>query len=302
MRFSQGALNGGTPTPPRDGLGCALAALSCQQELAGSGFSIYRKTYGGPQMSRLETPPSGRGLLVGVALAGGHRRRIFEGNRSALHEFAAGSCYVRSFSEAYRADAETEFDFFLLEISRPALRHAFDELGLADAEGLSFAPGAADPVLAHLAGALVPALAAPQRVTPLFLDQVACAMQSHLAARYHGGPPRSGGGGGGLPRRVLMRAKELLDSHLDGQVLIGDVAAACGLSRSAFIRGFKTATGATPYQWLLGRRVERARDLLLNSSLPLADVASCCRLSDQSHMTRTVTRLAGAAPGAWRRG
>lgn len=302
MRFSQGALKEGAPPPPRDGLGCALAALSCQQELVGSGFTIYRKTYGGPDMSRLETPPSGRGILVGVALSGGHRRRIFEGNRSAVHEFTAGSCYVRSFSEAYRADAETEFDFFLLEISRPALRHAFDELGLADAEGLSFSPGGADPVLAHLAGALVPALAAPDRVTPLFLDQVACAMQSHLAARYHGGPPRRGGGGGGLSRRVLARAKDLLESRLDGDVLIGEVASACGLSRSAFIRGFKAATGATPYQWMLGRRVERARDLLLNSHLPLADVAVCCGFSDQSHMTRTFTRLTGASPGAWRRG
>ncbi|MFG1344417.1 AraC family transcriptional regulator [Xanthobacter autotrophicus DSM 431] len=283
----------------RDSLGCSLTALADQKELAGTGFVVYRKTHDGAAVSRVETPPSGRGLLVGVALASGHRRRIFSGGVAETCQFEPDSCYVRSFSDTYRADIETGFDFFLLEISHAALHRSFTELDLPLAECVSCAPGESDPVLASLARALLPALAAPEACPPLFLDQVVSSMQTHLAARYHGGHARLGGG---LSARQLVMGKEMLAAGLEGQVLIADIAAACGISRSHFIRGFKDVTGVTPYQWLLHQRIERARDLLVNTRMPLADVAISCGFSDQSHMTRTFTRLTGAAPGAWRRG
>lgn len=283
----------------RDSLGCSLTALADQQELAGTGFTVYRKRHDGAAVSRVETPPSGRGLLVGIALAPGHRRRIFSGGVGAVYDFEPGSCYVRSFSDTYRADIESGFDFFLLEVSHAALHRSFTELDLPLAECVSCTPGENDPVLANLAHALLPALAAPEVSAPLFVDQVVSSMQTHLAVRYHGGHARVGRG---LSARQLALGKELLSDGLDGQVLIGDIATACGVSRSHFIRGFKDVTGVTPYQWRLHQRIERARDLLVGTRLPLADVAISCGFSDQSHMTRTFTRLTGAAPGAWRRG
>lgn len=164
--------------PVRDSLGCSLSALGCHQELIGSGFAIYRKSHAGDGIHRVETPASDRGLLVGVALTRGHRRRIFDGNRSVTHDFEEDSCYVRSFSDGYRADVETGFDFFLLEIRRSALQRTFAETGLSCAEGLTTTPGARDPVLAHLARALLPALANAKGSSPLFLDQMASAIQT----------------------------------------------------------------------------------------------------------------------------
>lgn len=284
----------------RDTLGCSLSTLVRHQELTGPGFALYRKTHDGRETSQVHTPPSARGLLVGIALSGGHRRRIFEGRTSTLYDFAPDSCYVRPFCDTYRADMESGFDFILLELSQCALDRTFAELGLPQSEGLSCTPGQNDPVLAHLARAVLPALADPEEASPLFLDQVAVAMQTHLATRYHGVVPRPERSRGLSPRELDL-AREMLASGIDGDVLVGDVAAACGMSRSHFIRGFKAATGATPHQWLLRQKVERARDLLLNSRLTLADVAAACGFSDQSHMTRTFTRLTGAAPGAWRR-
>lgn len=287
------------PATPRDTLGCSLSALGRHQELAGQGFVLYRKSHGATAESRVETPPSARGLLVGIALAPGHRRRIFDGRGWTSHAFAEGSCYIRSFCDAYRADMESGFDFFLLELSQAELSRSMEEAELPPAEGLARVVGETDPALAHLAGALLPALAASGQSTPLYVDQVVCAMQTHLAARYHGGQARLPRG---LTKVQLTRGKELLAAALDGHILIGDIAAACGVSRSHFIRGFREATGTTPYQWLLARRIERARALMVDSRLSLADVAVACGFSDQSHMTRTFRRLTGAAPGAWRRG
>ena len=283
----------------RDSLGCSVAALDDQRELVGTGFVVYRKQHDGAVTSRVETPPSGRGLLMGVSLSGGHRRRIFADGTTAAYDFEPDSCYVRSFSDTYRADIETGFDFFLLEISHAALHQTFSEMGLSLAECLSCSPGTQDPVLAHLSRALLPMLDAPERQVPLFLDQVVCAIQTHLATRYHGAAVRVPGG---LSPRQLAIAKERLAAGLDGSVMIADIAAACGVSRGHFIKCFRDETGLTPYQWLLRLRVERARDLIIGSRLPLADIAIVCGFSDQSHMTRTFTRLTGSAPGLWRRG
>ena len=283
----------------RDSLGCSVAALEDQKELVGTGFVVYRKQHEGSAMSRVETPPSGRGLLLGVALSSGHRRRIFTDGTVAAYDFEPDSCYVRSFSDTYRADIETGFDFFLLEVSHAALHQTFSEMGLPLAECVSCTPGTRDPVLASLSRALLPMLDTPERQVPLFLDQVVSAIQTHLATRYHGAAVRIPGG---LSPRQFAIAKERLAAGLDGNVLIADIAAACGVSRGHFIKCFRDETGLTPYQWLLHLKVERARDLIVGSRLPLADIAITCGFSDQSHMTRTFTRLTGSAPGLWRRG
>jgi AraC family transcriptional regulator len=54
----------------------------------------------------------------------------------------------------------------------------------------------------------------------------------------------------------------------------------------------------TPYRWLIGRRVERAKTLLGVTS-PLADIALACGFADQSHMTRMFKRATGMAPRTW---
>lgn len=286
---------------PRDSLGCALTALGPRQDWIGADFAAYRKVHAGGPASRVETPSSDRGILIGVALSCGHRRRILAGRRAAVCGFEPDSCYIRSFQDPYRADIETGFDFLLLEFSQGALARSLAECGLAGTQGLACAPGTRDAALAHLARALLPALSAPAPATAPFVEQVVCAMQTHVVTRYHGGTARTAVRGRALSAAQVARAKELLSARMDEPVLIAGIAAQCDASRSQFIRGFKEATGTTPYRWLINLRVERASHLVLHSDLPLADVAICCGFADQSHMTRTFTRLTGVAPGAFRR-
>ena len=82
---------------------------------------------------------------------------------------------------------------------------------------------------------------------------------------------------------------------------LDEVASACNLSRGTFLRSFRETTGKTPHQWLTQQRVEKARALLLDSTMPLSEVASACGFSDQSHFTRVFSVATGATPGVWRR-
>jgi AraC-like DNA-binding protein len=106
---------------------------------------------------------------------------------------------------------------------------------------------------------------------------------------------------GGLAPWQAQRAKALMNANLDGKLPLSQLAEECGLSTRHFARAFRQSTGVPPHRWLLARRVERAKDLLHDAALSLAEVALACGFADQSHFTRIFTSVAGLSPGVWRR-
>jgi AraC-like DNA-binding protein len=99
----------------------------------------------------------------------------------------------------------------------------------------------------------------------------------------------------------MRRAAEILEAHLDGNIVLRQVAEACELSVSHFARAFKKTFRRTPYNWLIERRVDKAKDLMMNSRLPLTDIAARCGFTDQSGLNRSFKRIHGVSPGIWRR-
>ncbi|MGO4287978.1 helix-turn-helix domain-containing protein, partial [Bosea sp. TAB14] len=71
----------------------------------------------------------------------------------------------------------------------------------------------------------------------------------------------------------------------------------CGLSPGYFSRAFRNTTGFSPHQWLIRKRIERARDILRCGRLELADIAVACGFADQSHFTNVFAKLEGVSPG-----
>lgn len=290
---------GSQPTSAKDTLGCSLGSLVRDQCLVAAGLSLFRKTSARTAPSEVATPESDRGLLLGVSLSGRHGRHILRDGRMQRFDFAPGSIYLRSFAEPYVAQIATPFDFLLIEMPKDALSSAADTTAARIAATLPTVQAEPDPVIFHLAQALLPALERPGGVSALVVDQIALAMQMHLLTRFAGLATMSS-----KERRLSsvqeLRAKELLLTNLRGDLLVADLAAACGLSRSVFMRAFKATTGATPHQWLLGQRIERAKILLATTRMPIAEIASRSGFADQSHLTRTFTRALGVPPGAWR--
>ena len=79
------------------------------------------------------------------------------------------------------------------------------------------------------------------------------------------------------------------------------MAAVARLSPYHFARQFKAATGLPPHQYVIARRVERAKELLqAGTDLSLAEVAAHAGFSDQSQFCRHFKRLVGVTPGQFR--
>jgi AraC-like DNA-binding protein len=106
---------------------------------------------------------------------------------------------------------------------------------------------------------------------------------------------------GGLAPWQLRRAQAILNRDLAARIRLGQLAEACGLSVRHFARAFRQSTGAPPHRWRLNRRVDRAKELLGDSTLSLLEVALACGFGDQSHFTRIFAATVGLSPGLWRR-
>jgi AraC family transcriptional regulator len=141
----------------------------------------------------------------------------------------------------------------------------------------------------------------PELACRLFLDHTVFALLAHFARMYGNmridcRPIR-----GGLAPWQMRRSTEMLLARLDGDACLSQVARECQLSLSHFVRAFKQTIGQPPYRWLIEQRVKVAKDLLLHSALPMAEIASKCGFADQASFIRAFKRTAEMTPGEWRR-
>ena len=136
---------------------------------------------------------------------------------------------------------------------------------------------------------------------PLAAESLANVLAVHLL-RYALAPRRpQRGPDGTLPRGRLRAVVEYVEGHLDSGPTLGQMAAVARLSPYHFARQFKKATGLPPHQYVIVRRVERAKQVLQEGDdVPLAEVAAHAGFSDQSQFSRHFKRLIGVTPGQFR--
>src|SRR6266851_9689530 len=106
---------------------------------------------------------------------------------------------------------------------------------------------------------------------------------------------------GGLAVWQQDRATELLNEHLEGDLALADLAKECGLSPGRFMRAFKKSFGVPVRRYVLHKRVEAAKSLLLHSNESLLTVALEIGFCDQPAFNRGFREIVGTSPGQWRR-
>lgn len=200
----------------------------------------------------------------------------------------------------YFNDPLDSVNYFL---PRKMLDTIADDADASRISGLRFTPGVGvmDFVVEQLTRLLLPAFDNPDQVSQLFADHISHALGSHIAQAYGGMKSVVASRRGGLATWQERRAKELMSENLQGDISTADLARECSLSAGHFARAFRHTTGLSPHQWLLRRRIDKAHGLLRDGRLSLVEIARVCGFADQSHFTKTYTRLCGISPGVWRR-
>jgi AraC-like DNA-binding protein len=104
-----------------------------------------------------------------------------------------------------------------------------------------------------------------------------------------------------LSNRRLDRLMEYIEDHLADDFSVSDLSHATGASTAEIASGFRAATGFSPWQFVLLRRVERAKGLLSLTQLAITDVAINCGFSSSQHFATVFKKQVGTTPSAYRR-
>jgi AraC family transcriptional regulator len=99
----------------------------------------------------------------------------------------------------------------------------------------------------------------------------------------------------------LRRAVDQLHTNIGSGCSISSLAHNAGVHPVHFARVFRAAKGVSPGEYLQRIRADRACDLLMNSEMPLNEIAIECGFYDQSHMTKLLRRYSGTTPKVLRR-
>ncbi len=106
---------------------------------------------------------------------------------------------------------------------------------------------------------------------------------------------------GGLSLQQMQRVADYIEGHLRDRLTIADLANLVELSRFHFIRAFKKATGVPPHQFIIQRRVERAKEMLADGRNSVTEVALGAGFNGLTQLTRAFRQIVGVTPTTFRR-
>jgi AraC family transcriptional regulator len=102
------------------------------------------------------------------------------------------------------------------------------------------------------------------------------------------------------PWRGLRQALKFIDAHLGERLTLARIADEARLSPYHFAHIFKRFTGVAPHQYVMQRRLERAKQLLAGSDTPIAEIAAELGYASQSHFSEAFHHATGITPLTYR--
>ncbi len=158
-----------------------------------------------------------------------------------------------------------------------------------------------DALIEQIGRAILSELQTGGALSHLYAESLIHTLAIHLLRHYSAHPPLPTTRAlplVGLNSRQLRQVKDHIHEHLGDDHSVIELSATLGLSPSYFSRQFKHATSLSPHQYLIQCRVERAKSLLNEGRLTIAETARQVGFADQSHLTRHFHRAFGVSPGA----
>jgi len=161
--------------------------------------------------------------------------------------------------------------------------------------------GISDEHIHHIGMSLLHELKDANVVGRLYADSLAKVLAMQLVRRYSYLKDLQTSRGGMAPRK-LRKAIEFINNNLDEEqeVALAAVADEVQMSYSHFARAFKQSMGVSPNVYLTEQRIERAKKLLSETDLRIADIALRIGFASQSHFTSTFRKLVWTTPKAFR--
>jgi len=141
----------------------------------------------------------------------------------------------------------------------------------------------------------------PGLASEMLMESVSTSLMIECARQVFADAPAPPPAFRGLQRQQLERLDAYLDSVEIGAPRVPEMAAICGLSNRYFANLFREATGQTPARYIVQWRMRRAKTLLMETGLPLKEIAYRLGFTNEANFCNAFRKAFGQPPGAFRR-
>jgi len=202
------------------------------------------------------------------------------------------------------ARADSALTYAIMRFNRKSFSETAAALQVGDPARIELLPTFFfnDPLLYHLGTELANEARNANPFGPLYADSLANSLALYLLRNYSTNRVTLNLSSSRLTPGQVRLIDEYIHTHMDQKISLADLATCLHLSVPHFERMFRATTNRPPYRYLLELRLERAIELIKRTRLPLAEVASQCGFSSQSHFTTHFTRNIGISPARFARG
>ena len=244
-------------------------------------------------------PHSHSGFTVTAILTGKMSARIGE----HPFELAPGDVLLTDVGQSHSAEV-FDVEFLSVRVSPVLVNELVNELGLirTSAEVLFRSSVIRDDGISALVRSIINEVSTEEIGQSEMLDALVRQIVIHLL-RYHFTVRKAEqiemSRAGPVDRR-LRRAIEFMHDNFGSEIALEEIAAAAYLSEYHFARLFKQISGLTPHVYLAHLRIDRARELLAETALPISQIASQVGYQSQSHFTKMFKSVTGVTPRVYR--
>lgn len=134
----------------------------------------------------------------------------------------------------------------------------------------------------------------------LFSEHLAIVLAVHLFRRYSDIAWQPELAKGGLGALKLRRVIDYIEAHLDEDLSLATLAGVADRSLFHFAAAFRESVGMTPHQFVMNRRITRAKVLLLSTDMTITEIAFAVGYASQSHFALKFKTLTGETPQRFR--
>ena len=223
----------------------------------------------------------------------------WSGNHKLHKHFNKGDITIFPANTQNKHSWNREWEFFLLCLDPKLMTQiAYESIGVESIEILPcFATP--DPLIYQFCLELISELKSGELCCHLYVEHLIAALSIYLIRQYSAKtqPLRNPNG---LSKSKLQQAISYINEHLTENLSLKDIANVVGMSPFYFTNLFKQSTGMTAYQYVIYRRIERAKQLLCKQGLSIAEVSEQVGFESQSHFSNVFRKHTSKTPKMYR--
>lgn len=213
--------------------------------------------------------------------------------------YAPGSIFFAPPGTTVRAKLLDQVEFLVISASAQRVDPIFDLVSRGQVWAPQVIENYSEPGFGALHLEFRRALIKDSLIEPAYLAAVADGMFARIGCKLAGSAIKSENRetlSPGLVRRLVQH----VEANLSNRVTVEELAELAGLSRSHFSRAFQAATGEPPQEFIISRRIGRARDLLVKTDSPIAEIAASTGFTSHAHLSSAFKKRLGVSPATYR--